>query len=335
VVHNLIERFSDHATDLHEDIGNILVNPTLVNKTSLSLEETTTHFRALGFRRVGDSNWLARSIDASHAARSILETSDFDQAPPPTEYELFMKTLEKQRTQKVIKNTKGKGAGGKAVENSDNFKGYSNSDVQKLLSLRGITAPTEDEANQAKYGCTCGLCLGGFMSPRMAYILSSNSSYNFVALVGLVECESHSQQWQSAVLGGIPFCGQTDITTTVAYKCWEYIPGDAGKLILTLFSKDAARGHYQVRPPILFHVSLSQLTKLDFQRCRHSHPGQDTAYFRCDSSSTPSSEQLSRRRINLGMQYTSGANPCDQSRSGICSIPSSWRQTDIGYRKTV
>jgi len=247
VVHNLIERFSDHATDLHEDIGNILVSPTLVNKTSLSLEDITCHFRALGFRRVGDSNWLARSIDANHAARSISEGSDFDQAPPSTEYELFMKTLEKQRTRKVIKNTKGKGAGGKAVENSDNFKGYSNSDVQKLLSLRGITAPTEDEANQAKHGCTCGLCLGGFISPRMAYILSSNSSYNLVALVGLVECESHSQQWQSAVLGGIPFCGQTDITTTVAYKCWEYIPGDAGKLILTLFSKDAARGHYQVR----------------------------------------------------------------------------------------
>ena len=247
MVHELINRFSDHAKDLHEDIGNILVNPVLVNKSSLSLSEITMHFRASDFRRVGDSNWLARSIDASHAARIIPETSDFDQAPPPTEYELFVKTLEKQRTQKVIKNTKGKGAGGKAIENIDNFKGQSNSDVQKLLSLRGNTAPTEDEANQAKYGCTCGLCLGGFMSPRMAYILSSNSSYNFVALVGLVECESHSQQWQSAVLGGIPFCGQTDITTTVAYKCWEYIPGDAGKLILTLFSKDAARGHYQVR----------------------------------------------------------------------------------------
>ena len=247
VVHELIIRFSDHAKDLHGDIGNILVNPTLVNKTSLSFDDITKHFRASEFRRVGDSKWLARSIDENHVERRIPETSDSDQCPPLTEYELLMKTLQKQRTQKAIKNAGAKGAGGKAVENSDNFKGYSASDVQKLLSLRGITASTEDEANQAKYGCTCGLCLGGFISPRMAYILSQNSSYNFVALVGLVGCESHSQEWQCAVLGGVPFCGQTDITTTVAYKCWKYIPGDAGKLILTLVSKDAARGHYQVR----------------------------------------------------------------------------------------
>ncbi|KAK6532131.1 hypothetical protein TWF694_003292 [Orbilia ellipsospora] len=54
---------------------------------------------------------------------------------------------------------------------SDKFDGYSDAFVSILKSLRGLDNPSEDECLRIKYGCTCGRCQFGFISPRMHFAL--------------------------------------------------------------------------------------------------------------------------------------------------------------------
>jgi GNAT superfamily N-acetyltransferase len=84
-----------------------------------------------------------------------------------TPFEALRELLEVARTRLVEGST--------VLNVSDQFEGFSN-DAVTCLSL------VEDDANkigmlpafhnlQLRYGCTCGKCLGGFMSPRMKLVL--------------------------------------------------------------------------------------------------------------------------------------------------------------------
>ena len=62
---------------------------------------------------------------------------------------------------------------------SDKFRGHPDDAVSKLLELRGIQKPwPQDLLTGTKYGCTCGKCLGGFMSPRMCHALLFQAEVN-------------------------------------------------------------------------------------------------------------------------------------------------------------
>lgn len=54
---------------------------------------------------------------------------------------------------------------------SDQFRGFSENAVKTLMKLRGLTHTTPIDEARLKYGCTCGQCLAGLLSPRMRFSL--------------------------------------------------------------------------------------------------------------------------------------------------------------------
>ena len=50
---------------------------------------------------------------------------------------------------------------------SDLFRGFNNGTISTLALLKGLVPDQMSEAELSclKFGCTCGSCLGGFLSP--------------------------------------------------------------------------------------------------------------------------------------------------------------------------
>ena len=116
-----------------------------------------------------------------------------------TALEAVQSRLERYRTRR--------GYGGATAVVSDQFKGYSNSAIVCLAALAGnetvdlatlskedmaaISSTTDNAASgileidkirytlRLKYGCTCGECIGGFLSPRMGFALSCTAVSEF------------------------------------------------------------------------------------------------------------------------------------------------------------
>ncbi|TAQ87990.1 hypothetical protein B7494_g3694 [Chlorociboria aeruginascens] len=57
------------------------------------------------------------------------------------------------------------------ISKSDTFQGYHLDAVQCLVALQGLQDPTTDQLLHLEFGCTCGQCIQGLMSPRMKYAL--------------------------------------------------------------------------------------------------------------------------------------------------------------------
>ncbi|GKZ40101.1 hypothetical protein AbraIFM66950_002337 [Aspergillus brasiliensis] len=64
---------------------------------------------------------------------------------------------------------------------SDRFRGFKDTSIACLALLRGldIQKASDAERNRLKYGCTCGECLGGFLSPQMQYMLLCQAEITF------------------------------------------------------------------------------------------------------------------------------------------------------------
>ena len=54
---------------------------------------------------------------------------------------------------------------------ADRYSGLTPNQLQCLVQLKRIENPSQDELTRLCFGCTCGLCLGGFLSPRVAHAL--------------------------------------------------------------------------------------------------------------------------------------------------------------------
>jgi hypothetical protein len=50
---------------------------------------------------------------------------------------------------------------------ADKFDGFGDNSVACLLKLTGLELPTDEQRQRARFGCSCGQCLAGFLSPRM------------------------------------------------------------------------------------------------------------------------------------------------------------------------
>lgn len=71
----------------------------------------------------------------------------------------------------------------KTVAVSDKFTGYSQPYVEILCTLKGLSNLSLEELLRLKYGCTCGQCQEGFLSPRMRFTLDWNAEMT-AAIVG-------------------------------------------------------------------------------------------------------------------------------------------------------
>jgi GNAT superfamily N-acetyltransferase len=58
---------------------------------------------------------------------------------------------------------------------SDKFRGFPTTVVDCISHLKGLQNPSAIEIARIKYGCTCGQCIGGFISPRMKFALLAHS----------------------------------------------------------------------------------------------------------------------------------------------------------------
>ncbi|MCJ1254661.1 hypothetical protein MMC24_002476 [Lignoscripta atroalba] len=58
---------------------------------------------------------------------------------------------------------------------SDDFMGHAKDSVDCLLELKCLRNPTADTILRTTYGCTCGECVGGFLSPRMMFTLQCHA----------------------------------------------------------------------------------------------------------------------------------------------------------------
>ena len=58
------------------------------------------------------------------------------------------------------------------IPESDNFAGFKPTTLDCLLILLEVKAPSPSQVARVKFGCTCGECLSGFLSPRMAFALT-------------------------------------------------------------------------------------------------------------------------------------------------------------------
>jgi GNAT superfamily N-acetyltransferase len=54
---------------------------------------------------------------------------------------------------------------------SDKFSGYSEAAVETLAAMKGLANPGPLDLLRLQYGCTCGQCQGGILSPRMRFVL--------------------------------------------------------------------------------------------------------------------------------------------------------------------
>lgn len=176
IASSMIEILLEQSSKAQPNLAHTFVWPAVLNHTiprdapeaeqqklrNEAHDVATAFFRSAGFRRVGDSVWFALPFDKGHAAYTLTVANDYEPpepAPPPSELEKLERELERKRNKLDH--------GMMTVVVSDLFKGYSDADVKKLLALRGVTAPTPLQQARTKYGCTCGECLGGFLSPRM------------------------------------------------------------------------------------------------------------------------------------------------------------------------
>ncbi|MCJ1353111.1 MAG: hypothetical protein MMC33_003096 [Icmadophila ericetorum] len=73
----------------------------------------------------------------------------------------------------------------------DDFKGFRPNSIDRIFKLRGNAAPTEGEQERAKYGCTCGECIAGFLSPRLALAVATQAGLDGDEMSMILD-ESHN-----------------------------------------------------------------------------------------------------------------------------------------------
>ena len=111
--------------------------------------------------------WLMENVDPSHNLSSSGNTYGY------TPLESLQNELESHRTQQNYMFG--------TIDMSDHFAGFIPEAVDCLMMLHDThdTIPNNNtnlSRAQLRYGCICGECLGGFISPRMKALLTSQAS---------------------------------------------------------------------------------------------------------------------------------------------------------------
>ena len=132
-----------------------------------NLEATLLHLTACALKPMS-TQWLLENI---HYSDSWKAARDIDGYTP---LEALQEKLEKMRTQ-------GEYGLYRILDVSDQFTGNPETAVRCLSLLLGEDASNLNEAC-IKYGCTCGECVGGFLSARMmsALIFQGELTYDFM-----------------------------------------------------------------------------------------------------------------------------------------------------------
>lgn len=94
---------------------------------------------------------------------SAATLSDTRNLSGETSLETLEAALEARRTKKEL--------GMMTTVASDEFDGFQLNEIKCLELLAAITRPSNDQMLRLKFGCTCGRCIGGYISPRTSFEL--------------------------------------------------------------------------------------------------------------------------------------------------------------------
>ena len=239
----MLSRLGDSAVVPYESLDFALVEPTktVFRGSGWSDLDKINVFRKLGFRRVGDSAWFMKASDQNHPSRILALEKDFD--PPAaissTAVQTFRIHLESKRTRAK--------RDGKVIDVSDSFRGHNEVDVIEALKIA-----REDEGSakqrtylQVKYGCDCSKCIGGFISPRMSFVLDKQLASVYRSLHISLSCDTARQRYATRP----EMFGTTD-----GGYAWTFVEEPMKKLILD--NKGVALGYCFVS------VVLSEITSM-------------------------------------------------------------------------
>lgn len=81
------------------------------------------------------------------------------------------------------------------IPKSDDFEGYPPIYVACMVLLRKMATPSDLELARLTYGCTCGQCIAGFLSPRLAYALICQSEIGGDMLGDESELTPNGDDW--------------------------------------------------------------------------------------------------------------------------------------------
>ncbi|KAK0119471.1 hypothetical protein ONS95_010919 [Cadophora gregata] len=114
------------------------------------------HQAALG-TKAKSVQWLLDNVNQDQRLSSTRNRDGY------TPLELLTDQLE------TLRNTRQQGLA--TVVTSDSFRGFSNDAILCMAALKFLKTPSDMEILQLKFGCTCGGCIDGLLSPRMRFAL--------------------------------------------------------------------------------------------------------------------------------------------------------------------
>ena len=109
--------------------------------------------------------WLLDNIEKTHKLSLVRNIDGL------TPLEAAQDFLEIKRTQREY--------GMMTLVMSDLFAGFGDAAVQVVLALKSLSTLTDKELECIKFGCTCGECLGGFLSPRMCFAMKCQGEIGY------------------------------------------------------------------------------------------------------------------------------------------------------------
>jgi hypothetical protein len=224
----------------HDLLAYALAEPTKITLRGGDWSEAVklALFRELGFRRIGDTLWFARAYEPTHPAHALLAHKDYDPlAPKPlTEDMKIEQRLEVLRTR--IKRD------GKIIDVSSEFQGHTDEDVRTLIAARkAMNSGAPTGFSQVKYGCNCGGCVGGFISPRMHFVLLKQLTKIYKGLFGSISAD-HSRSYLQMHPASIP--------EILGGYAWTFVQEPLKSLIFQ--HKDVGLGYCYVRLTLIYLV---------------------------------------------------------------------------------
>jgi GNAT superfamily N-acetyltransferase len=152
-------------------------------------------------------NWLLKNVDTNKRLSSARTLKGL------TPLEQLQDELETKRTQAEM--------GVRTVDNSDNFTGFVPGAVSCLAALKKTENNEKIDAIghlRLKYGCTCGQCVGGFLSPRMKFALLCQAEITHDTLQMDIEDGFHWCDWNGCVTVHLPPHVQQNLRTNKSMR---------------------------------------------------------------------------------------------------------------------
>lgn len=114
------------------------------------------HFTASNLK-AESVKWLLQNADEGQVLSSARDIKGY------TPLEELESHLESKRTAEEL--------GSMTICRSDMFVGFPKSAIECIAALRGDEISSRIQFERLKFGCTCGCCVDGFLSPRMKFAL--------------------------------------------------------------------------------------------------------------------------------------------------------------------